>query len=140
MVVCSLQRCVSHHSGSKEGALGRVGFRDGYLSLQCMVWSGAGLGPSTDIEGYAQESGSVCCNGQRAKTILIAGKNQYISEQMKSYVANDTECRRVQIYKQFQKGEAVHSNKPKCSCCDVCSVQCLCGECKYSVYNSHFLY
>ena len=59
MAVCSLQQCVSHHSGSKEGALRRVGFRDGSVSLQRMVWSGTGLGPSTDIEGYAQESGRV---------------------------------------------------------------------------------
>lgn len=58
------------------------------MSLQHMVWSGAGLGPSTDIEDYAQESGRVCCNGQRPKAILIADKNRYISEQMKSYVAN----------------------------------------------------
>ena len=98
------------------------------------------IGPSTDIEDYAQEIGRVGRNGQRAKAILIANKNRYASQQMKSYVANDTECRRVQIYKQFLKGEAIQSNEPKCSCCDVCSVQCLCGKCKDSMYNSRFLY
>ena len=67
-------------------------------------------------------------------------KNRYASEQMKSYVGNDTECRRVQIYKQFLKGEAIQSNEPMCSCCDMCSAQCLCGKWKDSVYNSHFLY
>ena len=98
------------------------------------------IGPSTDIEDYAQEIGRVGRSGEPAKAILIANKNRYASKEMNSYVTNDSGCRRLQIYKHFIKGEAIHSNEPKCSCCDVCAMQCHCGACKNSVYNSHFIY
>ena len=94
------------------------------------------IGPSTDIEDYAQEIGRVGRSRQQAKAILIVNKNPHASKEMKSYIINDWECRRLQIYKQFLKGEAIHSGEPKCSCCDVCSIHCKCGECKDSVYNT----
>ena len=53
------------------------------------------VGPSTDIEDYAQEIGHAGRNGQPAKAILIAKYNHYSSEEMKCYVRNITECRRV---------------------------------------------
>lgn len=99
------------------------------------------VGPSTDLEDYAQEIGRAGRSGQPAKAILIAKYNRYASEEMKSYMNNATECRRVFIYKQFLQGESIHSNTPLCSCCDVCLKDCKCGRCNSeSVDKTTFLY
>lgn len=98
------------------------------------------IGPSTDIEDYAQEIGHAGRNGQPAKAILVAKYNRYFSEEMKSYMQNSTECRRVFIYKRFLKGESVHSNVPLCSCCDVCLKNCKCGSCNNDLDKNKFLY
>ena len=98
------------------------------------------VGPSTDIEDYAQEIGRVGRNNFPSKAILIAKYNRHASEEMKCYVHNSTECRRLYIYKKFLKGENTKCNDPLCSCCDVCSKLCKCGRCNDSVYKNKFLY
>ena len=97
------------------------------------------IGPSTDIEDYAQEIGHARRNGLPAKAILVAKYNRYASEEMKNYMQNGTECRRVFLYNRFLKGEGVHRNVPLCSCCDVCLKDCKCGSCK-SDLDKNFLY
>lgn len=98
------------------------------------------VGPSTDIEDYAQEIGRIGRNNVPSKAILIAKYNRHASEEMKAYVWNSTECRRLYIYKKFLRGESAKSNNPLCSCCDVCSKACKCGGCNDSVFKNKFLY
>ena len=98
------------------------------------------IGPSNDIEDYAQEIGRAGRNRDASKAILVAKNNRHASEEMKSYVRNTTECRRLYIYKKFLKGDNVNSNIPLCSCCDVCANVCQCSRCSESEYKSKFLY
>ena len=100
------------------------------------------VGPSTDIEDYAQEIGRIGRNNVPSKAILIAKCNRHASEEMKAYVQNSTECRKLYIYKKFLRGERAKSNNinPLCSCCDVCSKACKCGGCNDSVFKNKFLY
>ena len=98
------------------------------------------VGPSADIEEYAQEIGRIGRNDLPSKAILIANYNRHASEEMKSYMHNTMECRRVYIYKKFLRGENAKSNSPGCLCCDVCCKACKCGACNDSVFNNKFLY
>ena len=98
------------------------------------------VGPSTDIEDYAQEIGRSGRNNQPAKAILISKYYRHASKEMRGYVNNTTECRRVYIYRRFLRGESAISNCPLCSCCDVCCKVCKCGACNDSVFRNKFLY
>ena len=84
------------------------------------------VGPSTDIDDYAQEIGRAGWNNAPSKAILIAKYNRYASQEMKSCVRNLIDCRRLYIYKKILEGE-------KTICCDVCAKACTCGSCNDSV-------
>ena len=98
------------------------------------------VGPSTDLEDYAQEIGRAGRNNLPSKAILIAAHNRHASENMKMYVNNTEVCRRIYIYRRFLKGESAKSKNPLCSCCDVCYKACKCGACNDSVFKNKFLY
>lgn len=75
------------------------------------------VGPSTDIEDYAQEIARSGRSNQPAKAILISNYYHHASEEMRS-VNNTMECRRVYIYRRFLLGKSAISNCSLCSCCD----------------------
>lgn len=99
------------------------------------------LGPSSEIEDYAQEVGRGGRNGQPCKAVIIQLSNRHASEKMKSYLKNVSQCRRVYLYTHFIGGSDVAPAQPLCACCDICSKQCRCGDCLHSVFHdSKFLY
>ena len=53
------------------------------------------LGPSSEIEDYAQEIGRGGRNGQTLKAIIIQQSNKHAREKMINYLKNDSQCRRV---------------------------------------------
>ena len=93
------------------------------------------VGPSADIEDYAQEIGSAGWNNAPLKAILIAKYNRYASREMKSYVHNSIDCRRLYIYKRLLEGEKTISKNPLCLCCDVCAKAYTCGSCNDCFHN-----
>ena len=86
------------------------------------------LGPSSGLDDYLQESGRVGRNKESAHAILLRYKgctrSRNISKQMKEYVKNKTECRRVLLLKSFT-ASPVPNTVPH-SCCDICSERCTC--------------
>ena len=58
--------------------------------------------PPSDVEQYVQESGRAGRDGLQSEAILLYGKpGKYVTETMKSYCNNSSECRRQVLFKYF---------------------------------------
>lgn len=86
------------------------------------------LGPSGGLDDYLQESGRVGRDKANAHAILLKYKgctcSRNITKQMKEYVRNTTECRRVLLLKPFVSNP--QPNAMLHSCCDICAGKCKC--------------
>ena len=84
--------------------------------------------PST-LEELVQESGRGGCNGRSAEAILypkFVGRK--VTKAVKDYQENTTECRRVNLFKNFlfATEESTKQLTMACTCCDLCSQLCAC--------------
>ena len=86
--------------------------------------------PPDDLESYIQEivragrDGKIAC----ATLLVTKGYKRYTNDEMYDYVKNDTMCKRVMLFSQMEGYHAVPSQQ-MCLCCDVCQLNCSCGNC-----------
>ena len=88
------------------------------------------MGPSSDLDDYLQESGRIGRTGdQMSHAVLLRYKgctrSNNITKEMKNYVSNSSECRRMLLLRHFScNPQPIISEKH--SCCDVCAESCRC--------------
>ena len=94
-------------------------------------------GPPADIETYIQEVGRSGRDGRLATAILFYQPTDFrgrpgISNSMKAYCINASECRRKVLMRDFSvSGDGgIEFPSRKCLCCDVCAVACSCSLCQ----------
>ena len=88
-------------------------------------------GPSQDIEQYVQATGRAGRDENTSFAVLLYSKGlkRLVDETMLTYCRNNTICRRQSLFYDFDSFIHDPSNKG-CSCCDICSVNCNCGDCQ----------
>ena len=99
------------------------------VSGQIIHW-----GPSSQIEDYVQETGRSGRDGKLslAFAVLYFAKadQQNVSKCMMDY------CRREKLFEGFDGSNHLTPPFSKCTCCDVCSKNCDCGNCLNDYYHS----
>ena len=88
------------------------------------------FGAPDDIESYIQETGRGGRDGNFASATLyiVNHQNRYCEQSMLQYQLNTTICRRDVLFHETDYFEHVDIT-PKCLCCDICRVQCVCDKC-----------
>ena len=89
-------------------------------------------GPSRNIEAYHQESGRAGSDTRDLCTAVTLYSNvmlKFCDDAMKSYVHNNTECRRAVLLSHFDTefSDLEQTCKPH-ECCDVCQRKCKCDS------------
>ena len=87
-------------------------------------------GPSGDIESYIQETRRAGRDGEFAEAILYYNSRdlgQVENDNMKDYCKNKSLCRREMLLRDFDRD--FERSYARCSCCDICKMQCECTSC-----------
>ena len=91
------------------------------------------FGSCEDTETYLQAVGRAGRDGNLSKAIILSrrGANQHINVQMKEYCANNSICRRLILFSDYD----VHNDtlQNSCKCCDICACNCNCVNCDTSI-------
>ena len=88
------------------------------------------FGPPSNIESYIQETGRAGRDGVLSTAVLFhhIGRRIIVDECMKRYLENTNTCRRDFLFQDFDN--YVHVDfATKCSCCDICILECDCEDC-----------
>ena len=96
--------------------------------IECIINWGS---PST-LEELVQESGRGGRDGRSAEAILypkFVGRK--VTKAVKDYQENTTECRRINLFKNFLFATEASTKQLTvgCACCDLCSQFCTCVKC-----------
>ena len=87
--------------------------------------------PSADVESYMQECGRAGRNGQASSAVIYVNKSDLsirtTSKEMKNYCVQQQMCRRSILCSHFDCSTAQVIG---CACCDICSKNCECTDCK----------
>ena len=91
-------------------------------------------GVPEDIEIYIQESVRMGRDGLLSYALIVYGSGdlnkKYTSEQMIKYCVNaESVCRRKLLFEDFAEYTSVGNICVGCKCCDICQIQCKCGNC-----------
>lgn len=85
-------------------------------------------GTPEDVEQYVQETGRAGRDGNSPQAILLHRVQHSISDIMRSYSDNCSECRRKILFQPFLFYVSDDVSN-KCTCCDVCQRSCQCSNC-----------
>ena len=128
-VKSSVQESFSGKDGTVRVLIATVAFGMGLNVNE--LYTVIHYGPSDDLDDYVQESGRVGRDGKLSHAILLKYKQcltgSRISQGMKEYAINSTECRRVKLFSVFPFDVKSHSLAHLC--CDVCEKNCNCDYC-----------
>ena len=88
------------------------------------------FGPPSNIESYIQETGRAGRDGVLSTAVLFhhIGRRIIVDECMKRYLENTNTCRRDFLFQDFDNYVHVDFGT-KCSCCDICILECDCEDC-----------
>ena len=88
-------------------------------------------GPSTDLEGYVQETGRGGRDGQLCDCTILYHKSDRRNtvKVMLDYCENEHNCRRQELFKDFDDYTSLTLPESACKCCDICNKTCKCDEC-----------
>ena len=97
------------------------------------------VGCPDDVESYIQETGRAGRDGLCSLALLlhVKGDSRPLSDSIKDYKSNVTQCRRDLLFEDTDNYEHLDLGK-KCLCCDVCMRLCDCGVCESE--HSSFLF
>jgi ATP-dependent DNA helicase RecQ len=88
------------------------------------------FGPPRDIEDYMQEMGRAGRTGADAEALLFYKSLHLLgsSDEMRTFVKNDTTCRRQILIGHFVNSDECIRPNIAHQCCDICEQTCDCGE------------
>ena len=93
------------------------------------------FGPPKDMDTFVQQFGRAGRDGSTAMAILIYNGRQCrnLDSDMKEYVLNTDKCRRMLLLSAYNAHPL--EARVRHLCCDICSVDCSCGNENCSKYN-----
>ena len=89
------------------------------------------FGPSEGLDDYVQESGRGGRGGEQCHAVLVKYRGctrHKVNQEMKSYMENGRDCRRLQLLKPFGVTPTLVAKPHMCS--DICAKVCLCDGSK----------
>ena len=91
-------------------------------------------GPPEDVEQYVQATGRAGRDGSMSHAVMLYSKGlkRFVDDDMIEYCENSDICRRKVLFSGFDSYVCDPKNKG-CTCCDVCSASCDCGNCENQV-------
>lgn len=89
-------------------------------------------GPPEDTEQYVQATGRAGRDGQVSYAVMLFNKGlkRHVDESMVKYCENNNICRRKALFNDFDTYTCAPQTQG-CMCCDLCSITCVCGNCKH---------
>lgn len=93
-------------------------------------------GPAQDLDTFVQQLGRAGRDGEDSEHLLLYHKKQLrnVEEEMLTFARNTDKCRRELLLEYYAVTD-IQQHDPRCKCCDVCALQCECGDCELHPYK-----